>query len=66
MVFGNGDYVSRPLVVLKADKIARTLLTIIGLAGFLLQFLITEGLQREKAGRATNLIVCAPFRVRFP
>lgn len=29
----------------------------IGIAGFLLQFLLTEGLQREKAGRATNLIV---------
>ncbi|KAI1492023.1 hypothetical protein F5X96DRAFT_628975 [Biscogniauxia mediterranea] len=33
-----------------------TLLTIIGVAGFLLQFLLTEGLQREKAGRATNMI----------
>ncbi|KAI1190412.1 DUF6-domain-containing protein [Nemania serpens] len=32
-----------------------TLLTIIGVAGFLLQFLLTEGLQREKAGRATNM-----------
>ncbi|KAI1804290.1 hypothetical protein F4811DRAFT_520668 [Daldinia bambusicola] len=32
------------------------LLTAIGIAGFLLQFLLTEGLQREKAGRATNLI----------
>ncbi|KAF1961006.1 hypothetical protein CC80DRAFT_489228 [Byssothecium circinans] len=31
------------------------LIAIIGLAGFLLQFLLTEGLQREKAGRATNL-----------
>ncbi|KAF2648438.1 DUF6-domain-containing protein [Lophiostoma macrostomum CBS 122681] len=31
------------------------LMTIIGLAGFMLQFLLTEGLQREKAGRATNL-----------
>ncbi|KAH9907037.1 DUF6-domain-containing protein [Xylariomycetidae sp. FL2044] len=31
------------------------LLTIIGVAGFLLQFLLTEGLQREKGGRATNL-----------
>ncbi|KAF2021454.1 hypothetical protein BU24DRAFT_487870 [Aaosphaeria arxii CBS 175.79] len=31
------------------------LVTIIGLTGFLLQFLLTEGLQREKAGRATNL-----------
>lgn len=29
----------------------------IGLSGFLLQVLLTEGLQREKAGRATNLIV---------
>ncbi|KAK6949855.1 hypothetical protein Daesc_008178 [Daldinia eschscholtzii] len=32
------------------------LLIAIGIAGFLLQFLLTEGLQREKAGRATNLI----------
>lgn len=31
------------------------LITIIGLAGFALQFLLTEGLQREKGGRATNL-----------
>jgi drug/metabolite transporter (DMT)-like permease len=31
------------------------LIAIIGLAGFLLQFLLTEGLQREKAGRATNM-----------
>ncbi|KAI1451886.1 hypothetical protein F4805DRAFT_471276 [Annulohypoxylon moriforme] len=33
-----------------------SLLISIGIAGFLLQFLLTEGLQREKAGRATNLI----------
>ncbi|KAL7626063.1 Basic amino-acid permease [Parahypoxylon ruwenzoriense] len=33
-----------------------SLLVAIGIAGFLLQFLLTEGLQREKAGRATNLI----------
>ncbi|CAM1502321.1 Fc.00g043050.m01.CDS01 [Cosmosporella sp. VM-42] len=33
-----------------------TLLTAIGLTGFMLQFLLTEGLQREKGGRATNLI----------
>ncbi|KAI1117800.1 DUF6-domain-containing protein [Nemania sp. NC0429] len=32
-----------------------TLLAVIGVAGFLLQFLLTEGLQREKAGRATNM-----------
>ncbi|KAJ4321401.1 hypothetical protein N0V94_002938 [Neodidymelliopsis sp. IMI 364377] len=32
------------------------LIAIIGLTGFLLQFLLTEGLQREKAGRATNLM----------
>ncbi|KAI0864666.1 hypothetical protein F4860DRAFT_463049 [Xylaria cubensis] len=32
-----------------------TLLVIIGVAGFLLQFLLTEGLQREKGGRATNM-----------
>lgn len=31
------------------------LIGVIGLTGFLLQFLLTEGLQREKAGRATNL-----------
>lgn len=31
-------------------------LCVIGVAGFLLQFFLTEGLQREKAGRATNLI----------
>lgn len=31
------------------------LISIIGLFGFLLQFLLTEGLQREKGGRATNL-----------
>ncbi|TGJ80252.1 hypothetical protein E0Z10_g8524 [Xylaria hypoxylon] len=31
------------------------LLLIIGVAGFLLQFLLTEGLQREKGGRATNM-----------
>ncbi|KAI0441801.1 DUF6-domain-containing protein [Xylaria telfairii] len=31
------------------------LLFIIGVAGFLLQFLLTEGLQREKGGRATNM-----------
>ncbi|KAK7433023.1 hypothetical protein QQZ08_000496 [Neonectria magnoliae] len=32
------------------------LLCSIGVSGFLLQVLLTEGLQREKAGRATNLI----------
>ncbi|KAI5455629.1 hypothetical protein BGZ63DRAFT_368622 [Mariannaea sp. PMI_226] len=32
------------------------LLGSIGISGFLLQVLLTEGLQREKAGRATNLI----------
>ena len=35
----------------------RLLLASIGLSGFLLQVLITEGLQRERAGRATNMIV---------
>jgi len=35
----------------------RFLLALIGISGFLLQILLTEGLQREKAGRATNLIV---------
>lgn len=37
--------------------IHRALLLSIGVSGFLLQVLLTEGLQREKAGRATNLIV---------
>ena len=32
------------------------LIAVIGLTEFLLQFLLTEGLQREKAGRATNLM----------
>ncbi|KAL4724329.1 hypothetical protein ACLX1H_008943 [Fusarium chlamydosporum] len=32
------------------------LLLSIGVSGFLFQMLLTEGLQREKAGRATNLI----------
>ncbi|KAI1438178.1 DUF6-domain-containing protein [Xylaria sp. CBS 124048] len=32
------------------------LIILIGLTGFLLQFLLTEGLQREKGGRATNMI----------
>ncbi|KAF7559936.1 hypothetical protein G7046_g4206 [Stylonectria norvegica] len=32
------------------------LLTMIGLSGFSMQFLLTEGLQREKGGKATNLI----------
>ncbi|KAF1973370.1 hypothetical protein BU23DRAFT_580404 [Bimuria novae-zelandiae CBS 107.79] len=31
------------------------LIAVIGFAGFALQFLLTEGLQREKGGRATNL-----------
>ena len=35
----------------------RFLLASIGISGFLLQVLLTEGLQREKAGRATNLMV---------
>ncbi|TLD03201.1 uncharacterized protein PgNI_12461 [Pyricularia grisea] len=39
------------------DRLRHWLLfLLIGVAGFLLQFLLTEGLQREKAGRATNLI----------
>jgi drug/metabolite transporter (DMT)-like permease len=33
-----------------------SLIAVIGLTGFLLQFLLTEGLQREKGGRATNLV----------
>ncbi|KAF1838294.1 hypothetical protein BDW02DRAFT_13211 [Decorospora gaudefroyi] len=32
-----------------------SLIGIIGVFGFLLQFLLTEGLQREKGGRATNV-----------
>ncbi|KAI1505231.1 DUF6-domain-containing protein [Biscogniauxia marginata] len=41
--------------VLPKGAMQWTLLTVIGIAGFLLQFLLTEGLQREKAGRATNM-----------
>lgn len=37
--------------------ICRLLLASIGLSGFLLQVLLTEGLQRERAGRATNMMV---------
>ncbi|KAI1820509.1 hypothetical protein F4861DRAFT_522654 [Xylaria intraflava] len=33
-----------------------SLLLVIAVSGFLLQFLLTEGLQREKGGRATNMI----------
>lgn len=39
-----------PITILQWGFIA-----IIGVFGFLLQFLLTEGLQREKGGRATNL-----------
>lgn len=35
----------------------RLLLLSIGISGFLLQVLLTEGLQRERAGRATNMMV---------
>ncbi|RYP75449.1 hypothetical protein DL771_002334 [Monosporascus sp. 5C6A] len=42
--------------VLPQGAMQWTLLTIIGIAGFMLQFLLTEGLKREKAGRATNMI----------
>ncbi|KAI1164999.1 DUF6-domain-containing protein [Nemania serpens] len=41
--------------ILPQGALQWTLLVIIGVAGFLLQFLLTEGLQREKAGRATNM-----------
>ncbi|CAJ2508778.1 Uu.00g138040.m01.CDS01 [Anthostomella pinea] len=41
--------------VLPRGALQWTLLVIIGVAGFLLQFLLTEGLQREKGGRATNV-----------
>ena len=34
----------------------RILLLIIAVSGFMLQFLLTEGLKREKAGRATNMM----------
>ncbi|KAK9419697.1 hypothetical protein SUNI508_07183 [Seiridium unicorne] len=41
----------------KPQSVAQwVLLSAIGVAGFLLQFLLTEGLKREKGGRATNLI----------
>lgn len=42
--------------VMPEDAAQWGLIAIIGLTGFLLQFLLTEGLQREKAGRATNLM----------
>jgi len=45
--------------------ILRFLLVAIGVAGFALQFLLTEGLQREKAGRATNLIVSLAPKVKM-
>ncbi|KAI0388646.1 DUF6-domain-containing protein [Xylariaceae sp. FL0594] len=41
--------------VLPRGALQWSLLTVIGIAGFLLQFLLTEGLQREKGGRATNM-----------
>ncbi|KAJ2968252.1 hypothetical protein NUW58_g10260 [Xylaria curta] len=41
--------------ILPEGIIQWVLLIIIGVAGFLLQFLLTEGLQREKGGRATNM-----------
>jgi drug/metabolite transporter (DMT)-like permease len=40
---------------------SRILLLSIGVSGFMFQLLLTEGLQREKAGRATNLIVSCPI-----
>jgi drug/metabolite transporter (DMT)-like permease len=47
--------------------ILRCLLLSIGISGFLLQLLLTEGLQREKAGRATNLIVsCFSSMLSWP
>jgi drug/metabolite transporter (DMT)-like permease len=42
--------------VLPQGVLQWVLLVIIGISGFLLQFLLTEGLQREKGGRATNMI----------
>lgn len=41
--------------ILPQGAVQWILLAVIGVAGFLLQFLLTEGLQREKAGRATNM-----------
>jgi hypothetical protein len=41
--------------------LSRILLLSIGVSGFMFQLLLTEGLQREKAGRATNLIVSCPI-----
>ena len=43
-------------------NMTRLLLISIGISGFLLQVLLTEGLQREKAGRATNMIVSTSAR----
>ena len=44
----------------QSSNVVRLLLMSIGISGFLLQVFLTEGLQREKAGRATNLIVRMP------
>ncbi|KAK5625541.1 hypothetical protein RRF57_001258 [Xylaria bambusicola] len=41
--------------ILPKGSLQWSLLLIIGISGFLLQFLLTEGLQREKGGRATNM-----------
>ncbi|KAI0517696.1 hypothetical protein F5B22DRAFT_94884 [Xylaria bambusicola] len=41
--------------ILPRGALQWSLLLIIGISGFLLQFLLTEGLQREKGGRATNM-----------
>lgn len=41
--------------VMPQNSMQWSLIAVIGLTGFLLQFLLTEGLQREKGGRATNL-----------
>ncbi|GAW17883.1 hypothetical protein ANO14919_073500 [Xylariales sp. No.14919] len=41
--------------ILPKGALQWVLLLIIGVSGFLLQFLLTEGLQREKGGRATNV-----------
>lgn len=57
------------IVLYNSHSIVRCLLLSIGISGFLLQVLLTEGLQREKAGRATNLIVCiepTPLIARLP
>lgn len=58
--------VSQQSTVLKSTRTnaLRAILLSIGVSGFLFQVLLTEGLQREKAGRATNLIVSRLFSIQ--